>query len=115
MKRMIFCVAMLFSAVALDADQQVRVRVSPQNAMAPADVLVYVTIERSAENRLLRVSAESEAFFRSSEVPLEGEGSARINILRFRELPSGSYDVTADVLGSTGKRRAVAFCTITVL
>ena len=83
--------------------------------VAPADVLVYVTVERNAENRLLRVSAESEAFFRSSELSLEGEGSARINILRFRDLPPGEYDVKADVLGSTGQRRAVAFCTIRVL
>src|SRR5688572_18274480 len=111
MKRMIFSVAMLFSAVTFAADQQVRVRVSPQSARAPADVLVYVTIERSEENRLLRVSAESEEFFRSSEVSLEGEGSARIKILRFRDLPPGDYDVTADVLGSTGQRRAYAFCT----
>jgi hypothetical protein len=114
MKKLIFCGAMLLGAVALDASQPVRVRVSPQIAMAPADVIVYVTVERSAENRLLRVSAESENFFRSSEVPLEGEGSARISILHFRELPPGEYDVTADVSGPTGQRRAVAYCILRV-
>ena len=114
MKRMILCGAMLVSAAALDASQQVRVRVSPQNSMAPADVVVYVTVERSADNRLLRVSAESEDFFRSSEVSLEGEGSARISILRFRELPSGEYDVKADVIGSTGQRLGVANCVLRV-
>ena len=114
MKRMILCGAMLVSAAALDASQQVRVRVSPQNSMAPADVVVYVTVERSADNRLLRVSAESEDFFRSSEVSLEGEGSARNSILRFRELPSGEYDVTADVIGSTGQRLGVANCVLRV-
>ena len=114
MKRLILCGAMLVSAVALDASQQVRVRVSPQISMAPADVIVYVTVERSADNRMLRVSAQSEDFFRSSEVPLEGEGSARISILRFRELPSGEYDVTADVIGSTGQRRGVANCVLRV-
>lgn len=114
MKKMIFCGAMLASAVALDASQEVRVRVSPQNSMAPADILVYVTVERRADNRLLRVSAESEDFFRASEVSLDGEDSARISVLRFRELPSGEYDVTADVMGSTGQRRAVAYCTLRV-
>ena len=114
MKKMIFCGAMLVSAVALGASQQVRVRVSPQFSMAPADVIVYVTVERSAENRLLRVSAESDDFFRSSEVPLEGEGSARISILHFRELPAGEYDVTADVIGPAGQKRANAFCLLRV-
>jgi uncharacterized protein (DUF58 family) len=114
MKRMIFCVAMLFGAVTLDADQRVQVRVSPSVSMAPADVLVYVTIERSAENRLLRVSADSEDFLRSSEVSLEGEGSARISIFRFRDLPAGEYDVTADVIGPSGQRRAAAYCLLRI-
>lgn len=114
MKKLIFCGAMLFSAVALDASQPVRVRVSPQNAMAPADVLVYVTVEPSADNRLLKVSAESEDFFRSSELSLQGEGSARISILRFRELPAGEYDVTADVIGPTGQRRGNAYCILRI-
>ena len=114
MKRLIVCSVMLVCAVALDASEQVRVRVSPQNTMGPADVLVYVTLERSADNRLLRVSAESESFFRSSELSLEGEGSARISILRFRELPAGEYDVTADVIGADGHRRAVASCILRV-
>ena len=114
MNKLIFCGAMFLSAVALDASQPVRVRVSPQNAMAPADILVYVTVERSAENRLLRVSAESEDFFRSSELSLQGEGSARISILHFRELPAGEYDVRADVIGTTGQRRANAYCVLRV-
>jgi hypothetical protein len=114
MKKLIFGGAMLLSAVALDASQPVRVRVSPQIAMAPADVIVYVTVEPSADNRLLKVSAESEDFFRSSELSLQGEGSARISILHFRELPAGEYDVTADVIGPAGKRRANANCVLRV-
>jgi hypothetical protein len=114
MKKLIFCGVMLLSAVALDASQPVRVRVTPQLARAPADVLVYVTVEPSADNRLLRVSAESEDFLRSSEVPLEGQGSARISILRFRDLPSGEYDVSADVIGPSGERRAGAYCLLRI-
>ena len=87
MEKLIFCGAMLLSAVALDASQPVRVRVTPQIAMAPADVIVYVTVEPSADNRMLKVSAEVGGLFRSSELSLQGEGSARISILHFRELP----------------------------
>jgi len=115
MKATFLCCLMFFGAVTLDAGEQVHVRVSPNTAMAPADVVIYVTIERNSENRMLRVSAESDDFFRSSDVPLEGVDSARISILRFRGLPSGSYDVTADVIGSNGRRRGIASTMVRVM
>jgi hypothetical protein len=96
-------------------EQAVKVRVASQPLMAPADLLIYVTVEKSADNRLLRVTAESDDFFRSSEVQLAGEESARITIMRFRELPQGSYDVKADVVDSSGRRRGLAHCFVTVL
>src|SRR5262245_14673456 len=67
------------NAIAVDAGtQQVTVRVSPKHAYAPADIIVYVILERNADNRTLRVSAESSDFFRSSELQLDGESAARV-------------------------------------
>ena len=74
-----------------------------------------LTLERNAENRLLRVSAESSEFLRSSEVALEGEGSARVMVLHFLQLPSGTYDVIVDVKGMNGRTRERARCEVTVL
>jgi len=112
---------MLSAAICLNqawvnaGEQLVKVRVGSHSLFAPADLLIYVTVEKNSENRLLRVSAESDEFFRSSEVQLEGEESARIVILHFRDMPSGSYDVKADVVGSNGRRRGAARCPVTVL
>ena len=115
-KVVIFSAAIVLNQAWVDAGEPaVRVRVSSQPLMAPADLLIYVTVEKSADNRLLRVTAESDDFFRASEVALAGEESARITILHFRELPQGSYDVKADVVGANGRRRGLAHCFVTVL
>jgi hypothetical protein len=104
----------LFSVATLGARDWLAVRVSPIHSFAPADINIYVTVEPNADNRLLSVSAESPEFFRSSEMSLDGADNARVTILRFRELPSGTYEVTADVSGANGRRRGVARCEFTV-
>jgi len=115
MKTLILSGVMLFNAVAANAGERLSVRVSPALAHAPADIIVYVTLERNAENRLLRVSAESDDFFRSSEVTLDGEDNARVMILHFLQLPPGAYSVTVDVKGVNGQTKGRARCEVNVL
>lgn len=90
-----------------DASQLLQLRVSPSVSSAPSDVYVYVTVERNTENRYLRVSADSSDYFRSSEIQLDGDRSARMNIFTFRELPAGSYEVEAQLIGSNGRATSV--------
>jgi hypothetical protein len=90
-------------AASVSGGSRLRLKVNAQVAYAPMDLWIYVGVERRPENRLLRVSAESGEFLRSSEVQLEGERSAPANTFRFRELPSGFYIVEARVLDSFGK------------
>lgn len=78
-------------------------RISPTMAHAPADLYIYVSVARRPDNRLLRVSAESDDFFRSSETQLDGEYSARVTVVRFRELPPGDYEIRAELIVSTGR------------
>ena len=78
-------------------------RISPSVGRAPSDVYIYVSIARRVENRLLRVSANSEGFFRSSEVPLNGEDSARVSLVKFRELPAGGYLIRAELVVAGGR------------
>ena len=96
------------TASADDPERPLRVRVSPAMAHAPADLYIYVSVARRPDNRLLRVSAESDDFFRSSETQLDGEYSARVTVVRFRELPPGDYEVRAELIVSTGRTVDVA-------
>src|SRR5215813_10383216 len=90
-------------ASAEDPERPLHVRVSPTMAHAPADLYIYVSVARRPDNRLLRVSAESDDFFRSSETQLDGDHSARVTVVRFRELPPGDYEVRAELIVSTGR------------
>jgi hypothetical protein len=114
-KTLILGAAILFNVVSANAGEAVRLRVPISTLMAPAFLRVYIMVEPNAENRALKVSAESPEFFRSSEMPLDGEGSARVTVLIFRDLPSGSYEVTAELIGADGRNRGRAFCFVTVV
>src|SRR4029078_13122048 len=85
-----------------DGERPLHVRVSPTMAHAPADLFIYVSVARRPDNRLLRITAESEDFFRSSDTQLDGEYSARVTVVRFRELPPGGYEIKAELIVSTG-------------
>ncbi len=74
--------------------------VTPSFAFAPADLAVRTTVEASGENRAVEIIAESGEFYRSSEVPLDGEDGPRTSELQFRSLPPGSYTVAAVLKGA---------------
>ena len=101
-------------AAADDPERPLHVRVSPTMAHAPADLYIYVSVARRPDNRLLRVTAESEDFYRSSETQLDGEYSARVTVVRFRELPPGGYEIKAELLVSGGRTVDVAKRTMEV-
>jgi hypothetical protein len=103
------------TASADDPERPLHVRISPTMAHAPADLYIYVSVARRPDNRLLRVSAESDDFFRSSETQLDGEYSARVTVVRFRELPPGDYEIRAELIVSTGRTVDTAKRSVEVL
>jgi hypothetical protein len=101
--------SLAFTAVAaLGAESRVAIRVSPELSFAPANLKVRTMVATSRENRSVEVIAESAQFYRSSEIELDGERAPRMQIVEFRSLPSGIYDVRAILKGPGGHRLAVA-------
>ena len=106
MKR-VFLVALLLTLVivapAVKGSQRVAIRVSPVVAMEPAALTIRATVEPSDENRRLSVTLDSNGgYSTSSDIPLEGRNSARLNVVELRDVPSGLYEVRAVLMGSTG-------------
>ena len=56
----------------------------------------------------MQIVAESQDFYRSSEVQLEGDKAPRTSMIEFRSLPPGTYEVRVTVMGSGGEQRAFA-------
>ena len=71
--REIFCGLLLVaSASSLGAGEQMTMKVSPEVAYAPADLVVQASIEASPDNRAIEVVVDSPDFYRSSLIELEG-------------------------------------------
>jgi hypothetical protein len=86
--------------------EKMTLRVSPAVSFAPANLIVRATIEADPDNRAVQIVAESEDFYRSSEIQLNGDSAPRTNQFEFRSLPPGTYEVTAVLYGSSGDARA---------
>jgi hypothetical protein len=73
----------------------------------PATVEITVAVEPDADNRTLRIEADGDRLFRSTEVKLEGVSDKKLHTVEFKNLPAGSYELRAEVL-SRDKVRGMA-------
>ena len=97
----------IVAAVPLGAGERMTMKVSPAVAFAPANLIVRAMIVADADNRAVEIVAESNDFYRSSQIQLEGEKAARTSMFEFRSLPPGTYEVRANLLGADGRSRAM--------
>ena len=88
------------------ADTRLALRVSPSAAIAPANLFVRATVDVNAENRSLLIIAESDEFYRSSEISLDGDHAPRVTLLQFKSIPGGLYEVRAVLRGERGNEIA---------
>ncbi len=93
---------------ALNGGEALQMQVSPAVQRAPAMLTVRVMVESSSENRRLQVVAESESFYRSSEVEIDGANSSPLRVFQFRGLPTGRYEITGLLVGTQGRRAMIS-------
>ena len=97
------------------ANEALHLRVSPEMTMEPAWIRVQTTVEPDADNRALRIIIDSEAYFRSSQMELEGDKAPRTTFFQYRNLPAGEYEVRGVLIGRDGRERAVAQRSVMVM
>lgn len=95
------------STASAEAHQPLSMRVSPTQSFAPATVTVRVHVESADDNRGLEVVAESDEFYRASSAELDGSDAPSTITFEFRDVPGGSFEIKATLIGSAGKSRAV--------
>ena len=89
-------------------DEPLVIVVSPLISFAPTDMTIRTRIVPNDENRTLEIVAESDEFYRSSQIPLEGERAPAMIVVEFRDLPSGNYEIYGSLTDGAGHRRAMA-------
>ena len=97
---------MFTATMPVGAGERLTLKVSPAVAFAPANLVVRASVALDADNRAIEIVAESQDFFRSSEIELQGDKAPHTSLFEFRNLPSGTYVVSANLLGINGESRA---------
>ena len=91
-------------AIRSHAADLVEIRVNGHYFSEPATVQVLVTVEPDRDNRTLRIEADGDRLFRSSEVNLDGLSEKRLHTVEFKNLPAGSYELRAEVMSAKSVR-----------
>jgi hypothetical protein len=104
-RRTWFAALLLTAALPLEANEAITMTVSPRHSIGPTNLSVRLRIQPDADNRVLQVVADSGGFYRSSEISLDGERSARSAVVEFPNVPSGEYEVYGVLLDAAGRER----------
>ena len=99
---LVVATALMCAASGTAADSRLRIEVTPRISQAPAQVRIRAMVTPSADNRGLRIVADSGEFFRSSYLTLDGADAAPINETSFKNLPGGEYEVSVTLVDSQG-------------
>lgn len=100
-------IGFLVSSGSSGATEKLMLRVTPNVSNAPSTVIVKATVTRNANNRWLHIEAESGAFYRSSEIQLDGDRAPLITEIRLNNLPGGEYTVKAVLRNNLGHETVV--------
>jgi hypothetical protein len=100
---MIVTLAMLAPAPGTAADDRLRVDVSPRISLAPAAVRIRAMVTPRAENRGLRIVADSGDYYRSSYITLDGADAAAVTETSFKNLPGGEYEISVALVDAEGR------------
>jgi hypothetical protein len=103
------------AATASRASESVTIRVSPAIAFAPADLVIRTNIEPNGHNRGLAIVADSNSFYRSSSIQLDGDRAPKTTTVTFHSVPAGEYDITASVIGPDGHSTAQAHTAVMIV
>jgi hypothetical protein len=90
-------VAGAFAAPPSPAKGLVEIKVRGYYFSAPATVPVVIAVEPGANNRSLIVEADSDDYYRSSSIELDGDKEKRLHTVELRNLPAGEYVLRAQV------------------
>jgi hypothetical protein len=112
---LILSTVLALAPISASGGEALRLTVSPAQSFAPSNLNIRARLLPSAENRALTIVAQSDEFYRSSEISLEGDQAPATITFEFRGVPGGEYVVSGVLTDSTGRRRAIAEQSVRVI
>ena len=86
------------------AESNLQIRLSGRYYAEPATVQMIIAVTPAAENRTLRVEADGDSMYVSTEIALAGDKEKRLHTIQFKNLSAGGYTVRAEVLSNSDVR-----------
>jgi len=93
-------IALATAAITIHAHDGVEIRLRGYYYSEPANVQITVAVDPDEDARTLRVEADGDAMFASSEVPLNFRDGKKVYALEFKNLRAGMYTLRAEVLSA---------------
>ena len=97
-------IAVISASVPTGAREIVEIVLNGKYYPEPATVRFVVAVEPDAENRTLRIEADSADMFQASEITLNGAEEKRLHAISFKNLQAGRYRLRATVLSNEAVR-----------
>jgi hypothetical protein len=92
-----------------------RLLVYPRVSRAPAIVRIQARVEPAEGNRALEIIIDSDDYYRSSTIELEGAEAPRVHSVEFRHVPVGVHEIRLVLTGATGAVRATVHDRVLIL
>ncbi|HEV8396332.1 MAG TPA: hypothetical protein VGQ37_18755 [Vicinamibacterales bacterium] len=83
---------------------ELTLRMTPRFVSAPGYLRSLIRVAPNADNRILRVEIDSDAYYRSSDIELDGASAPMSHFMDWKEVPAGKYDLIVTVMGPSGPR-----------
>ena len=86
---------------------ELTLRLTPRFVSAPGYLRSLIRVAPHDANRVLRVEIDSESYYRSSDIQLEGASAPMSHFVDWKEVPAGKYSLIVSVIGPSGDPRLV--------
>jgi hypothetical protein len=86
---------------------ELTLRMTPRFVSAPGFLRSLIRVAPNDANRVLRVEIDSDNYYRSSDIALEGASAPTSHFVDWKDVPAGKYDLIVSVLGTSGNARTV--------
>lgn len=93
-----------FVGLTTSAKDAVAIKINGHYFAAPATVQMVIAVEPDSQNRTLRVEADGDNMYASTELQLAGDREQRLHTIQFKDLTAGEYTLRAQVLSNSDVR-----------
>ena len=112
---MVWLPIVLWFSLAAGGPDPLQLTIRPAVSFAPATIHILIRIEPHEDNAWVRVTADGDLYYRSTDIYLPGRQAPRYHDVWWKDMPTGEYILWAYLGSRHGKLRAQRHREFTIL